>query len=647
MDVARLACPVWLESNTALRRCVALWGRVFPHLGKKTMNFNDFGLMEDVSRALTDLGFETPTPIQEKAIPTLLQGTNDFVGLAQTGTGKTCAYGVPLIHHMDKTRRQTQGVIVCPTRELCLQITNDLLTYTKYIPGLRVVAVYGGASMGLQIRQIERGVQIVVATPGRLLDLIRRGVLDLTQAGYVVLDEADEMLNMGFQEDIDAIFENLSEDVRVWLFSATMPSGVRAIAQNYLHDAVEVRMGERNVTAENISHHVYMVIDANKYEGLRRILDFTTEIFGLVFCRTRVDTQELAERLVRDGYPADSLHGDLSQAQRDSVMRKFRQKNIKILVATDVAARGLDVEGITHVVHFDLPDDPMAYTHRSGRTARAGKSGLSIALVNPRDRYRVKDIERRCGLRFEFKNIPDGPAICRRRLLSYADAILGMEGVTPESELKDVASALPKIMEMLDSLDKEELIRRVIVKEFHTFLESYRDARDINVQIPAPPKRDYRSTEPTVRKRGAPFVPPERGKNYMDRKQRPTRFPLNAPHRFFISVGRIDKLHEGAIVRLICDQADIPSRMIGDIEMKREFSFFDVDQRVADKVRRALKDAVLDGKPVKIREAFEDKGDDRLKRKKRLRETPWYEWRKPGFCPVFVFKTMRPCLFFP
>ncbi len=576
------------------------------------MSFNDFALMDEVSKALVDLGFETPTPIQEQAIPLLLENKQDFVGLAQTGTGKTCAYGLPMIHHINPSLRAVQGVVVCPTRELCLQITQDYKSFAKYLPALRIAPVYGGSSMFTQIRQIERGAQIVVATPGRLLDLIGRGVLDLSKAMQVVLDEADEMLNMGFKEDIDAIFENLPEGRRVWLFSATMPAGVRDIAKNYLKDAEEVRIGQRNEAAAKISHHLYVVHDKNKYEALRRILDYTVDAFGLIFCRTRIDTQELAERLVRDGYPADALHGDLSQNQRDTVMRKFRQKSIKILVATDVAARGLDVEGITHVVNFDLPDDPMVYTHRSGRTARAGKSGLSIALVQPRGRYRTNDIERRCRLRFDQKKIPDGPAICRRRLLAYADSLLTMDlDESTASSSEDMDAVFPKLVEMLEPLGKDELIRRVWMGRFEDFLKSYRRAEDINVQTPLA-RRDNRGREPMVRKRGVPFAA---GRRDFEAK-RPGRFPVTQPQRFFISVGRIDHLNEGAIVRLVCDQANIPSRMIGDIDMKREFSFFEVDRRVVDKVRRSLKGAILDGRPVQVREATDEKPAKPGKRKK-------------------------------
>ena len=348
------------------------------------MGFKDLGLKEELLHALQDLSFEEPTPIQAQTIPQLLPCDRDLVGLAQTGTGKTGAFGLPLLQSMDPKLRQPQGLVICPTRELCLQITNDMKQFARYIKGSSITAIYGGASIYHQINRLKDGSHIVVATPGRLLDMIRRRAIDLSMVTCAVLDEADEMLNMGFQEDIDAILLELPESVRIWLFSATMPRGVRSIAGKFLNDPVEITIGARNDGAANIEHSYCIMEERNRYEALKRILDSTPEIFGLVFCRTRIDTQEVAEALLRDGYQAEALHGDLSQAQRDTVMRKFRNRSVRLLIATDVAARGIDVDDITHVIHFMLPDDALSYTHRSGRTARAGKSGCSIALVNPK-----------------------------------------------------------------------------------------------------------------------------------------------------------------------------------------------------------------------------------------------------------------------
>jgi ATP-dependent RNA helicase DeaD len=458
---------------------------------------------------------------------------------------------------------------------LCLQITDDLKRYGRYLSGVRVAAVYGGASIAHQIRQLRDGSQIVVATPGRLIDLMQRRAVDLSGVATCVLDEADEMLNMGFQEDIDRILEKMPAGRKTWLFSATMPPGVAAIARKYLNDPQKISLGGRQHIAPNITHACYLMNERHRYQGLKRIIDYTPGIFGLVFCRTRKETQTVAEALVQEGYPADALHGDLSQAQRDHVMRKFRRQSIRLLVATDVAARGLDVEAISHIIHYNLPDDPDTYLHRSGRTARAGRSGVSIALSTPREVGRLRTMEHANGMRFDFRKFPDGRAICERQLDGFVDRIV-------ETPVDSTAFAdfLPAVCEALAGFDREELILRFMSADFNRLLEDYREAGDINAAV-----------------RPAPARPPANGHGRSIRPDAP------GAQRFFINVGRLDKINEGAIVRLVCDHSGIRSQQIGQIELKREFSFFEVARGAADKVRRSLKDVPFDGRRVQVKDA--------------------------------------------
>ncbi len=535
------------------------------------MNFKTLGLKKELIKAVENLGFQAPLPIQEKAIPALLSGELDFVGLAQTGTGKTGAFGLPLIQQIDPSLTYPQGVVVCPTRELCLQITDDLKQFAMYIKNINIVAVYGGASTSNQVRQIKSGCQIIVATPGRLLDLMERKAVKLSRVSYAILDEADEMLNMGFKEDIDRILDSMPVHIRVWLFSATMPKGVAAIARTYLTDPLEISLGEQNRTPENIEHTCYVIHEKNRYQGLKRIIDYTPDIFGLVFCRTRKETQTVAETLMQDGYQAEALHGDLSQAQRDYVMRKFRQGTVKILVATDVAARGLDVDDITHVIHYRLPDESEIYTHRSGRTARVGKSGTSIVLINVKEKGRVNMLEKKGNLKFQFGKIPNGRAICKRQLFNLVDKI-----VQTDVNQEGIADYLPAIYDSLEDLDKKELIKRFVSAEFSRFLEYYQDAGDINVKS----SRE----DSTVHK-------PEKKRAYFKGKK---------TQRFFISVGKLDKINKGAIVRLICDNSGIRSNLIGDIDLNREFSFFEVEKSASRNIRKSFAKARLNGRPVQV-----------------------------------------------
>lgn len=549
------------------------------------MDFKELGLNADLVRAVTALGFSAPMPIQEKAIPVLLDSRRDMVGLAQTGTGKTAAFGLPLLQGIDPSVSAPQAVILCPTRELCLQITADMGQFSTHLKGVHTVAVYGGASIVDQMRQIRRGAQIIAATPGRLIDLLRRKAVTMAQVSVAVLDEADEMLNMGFQEEIDQILDTLPRNRRIWLFSATMPSGVATIADRYLADPVKITVGGKHRSPKNIAHTCYTIREKDRYEALKRVLDFSPGIFGLVFCRTRKETQDVAAGLMQDGYDAEALHGDLSQAQRDYVMEKFRRTAVRILVATDVAARGIDVDDITHVIHYKLPDETELYTHRSGRTARAGKCGSSVALINVKEKYRIQAIEKRCRIRFDFGKLPGGPEICQKQLLSQIEKI-----VTARVDPADMADYLPAAYEALAGIDRDALIQRLVASEFKRFFERYRDAADINVTPRKPAGTGARTAKPK---------PPAKN-----------RLQGRKTQRFFINIGRLDKINEGAIVRLICDRSGIRSNMIGQIDLKREFSFFEVEQRAAGRVHQSVKNARLDGRTVKIRPVVDKDRDD-------------------------------------
>jgi len=544
------------------------------------MKFTELGLSPETLQSIEALGFETATPIQEQAIPTLLEGQRDFVGLASTGTGKTAAFGLPLLERIDPDMALPQGVILCPTRELCLQIADDLKKFSRHRAALRVVAVYGGSPITTQIRDLKRGAQIVVATPGRLMDLIERRAIKVDQISMVVLDEADEMLNMGFKEELDKILGKMPKERVTWLFSATIARGVAQIAQNYQTDPVEVSVGGRNESAANIEHMCFMVHEKDRYPAVKRILDFLPEIYGLIFCRTRAETQSVAEKLIHDGYTADALHGDLSQAQRDAVMRKFRHKHITILVATDVAARGIDVDDITHVIHYKLSDEIAAYTHRSGRTARAGKSGVSIALINMHERRRITELERRNKIKIPLEKVPDAKAICENQLIALLERVVTCK--VNEDEVKDY---LPPAYEALCHLDKKEIIKRFVSVEFNHFLEYYRNAPDINVK-PRPPRERNQ-------------LPPQR----TDNQKRRGKMQAYDTTRFAINVGRVHKINAGAVVRLVCENCGIPSNQIGAIDLGRDQSVFEVSKEAAQAVRDGMDNVSLDGRKVSIRSA--------------------------------------------
>lgn len=525
-------------------------------------SFQELGLKEALLKAVEGLGFKDPMPIQEQAIPPLLvPDPPDCVALAATGTGKTCAYGLPLLTHTDESSEAVQSLILAPTRELCLQIGEELVRFSKYLPGMKVVACYGGAPIGQQIFKLERGAQVVVATPGRLCDLIRREAISLETIKTCILDEADEMLNLGFREELDFILNTVPETAAMWLFSATMPPEVEAIAREKITDPLQITVGTRNEAQGNIVHHAYAVGEQNRYNALRRVIDFVPEMYGLVFCRTRVDTQKLSEALMHDGVYAEALHGDLSQAQRDSVMRKFRQKAVRILVATDVAARGLDVEDISHVIHYHLPDEAAVYTHRSGRTARAGKSGVSIALITPRDRAKQRIIERICGIRFEARAIPSADDVRQKHVFWLAEQVRSVTDINPA-----ISALLPAVAPMMAGLSSEEVLARVLHLRLATLMEAYEDAKDLN-----PAERVSRA---------------KRDEEFGERQ------------RIMVHVGRLDHLREGAIVRLACELSGIKASDIGAIDIKREYAFFDVRAALGRRVLSALQGADFDGKPL-------------------------------------------------
>ena len=548
--------------------------------------FSTLGIRHDIVNAITELGFENPTPIQEQSIPVLLSGSNDFVGLAQTGTGKTAAFGLPLLELLDFEEKYPQALILCPTRELCLQITSDINNYAKNMKNVHVVAVYGGANISDQLRQIKRGVQIVVATPGRMLDIINRKAIDFSQVQFVVLDEADEMLNMGFQEDIDSILSTTPEDKKTWLFSATMPTEVRRIAKKYMTDPFELTMGTKNTGNVNIEHEYYIVKARDKYAAFKRIVDFNPEIFGIVFCRTKIETQEIAESLMKDGYNADALHGDLSQQQRDKVMKRYRERSLQLLIATDVAARGIDVNDVTHVINYSLPDEIENYTHRSGRTGRAGKTGISIAIINSKELGKIRHIERTIGKQFTKAEIPTGFDVCEKQLFAMIHKVHNVE-VNEEQ----IEQYIPRIMDEFKDMDKEAIIKRFASLEFNRFLEYYSKAPDLNVSS------DDRGYERTERGDRA-----ERG----DRSFKSSTSPGYT--RLFMNLGSVDDFTRGDMLGFICNNTRISGKSVGKIDLKGVFTFFEVEESAVNQVIEGFKSVDFQGRDVRIELAGDREG---------------------------------------
>lgn len=537
-------------------------------------SFADLGVNKDILKGVSSLGFEEPTPVQQQVIPLVLQEKADMVSLAQTGTGKTAAFGLPLIQLTDINNRQPQSLILCPTRELCVQVSRDLQTFASHINKLSILAIYGGASIENQIKALRRGVQIIVATPGRLNDLIRRNQVNISKINHVVFDEADEMLQMGFKDEIDAILAKTPADKNTLLFSATMSREVKRIASKYMANPIELAVGKLNAGAENINHEYYLVNPKDRYPALKRIVDHNPDIYSIIFCRTRLETNDVANKLMADGYNADSLHGDLSQAQRDQVMQKFRNRNIQILVATDVAARGLDVNDLTHVINYNLPDENAAYTHRSGRTGRAGRSGISIAIITGRERFRLKAIENKINKKFKQCQIPSGKDICQKQLLNLADIVLGME-----VDHGQIDPLFNDIAEKLKDLDRDEIIKKFISFESNRFFKYYKNAPDLNVKKKG--KKEKRGKEdkwsPTGKKSKGPEF---------------TRFYLNAGKRQGI-------LPESLMARI--NQVPGTSRIkIGKIEIKRNATMLEGDSRFIDEILGAFGHAEINGKTITI-----------------------------------------------
>ncbi len=539
--------------------------------------FEELGVREDLLRAITEMGFESPMPVQEKVIPHLLNKDNDVVALAQTGTGKTAAFGLPVLQRIDISLKQPQALILSPTRELCLQIGSDLADFSKYIPNLKVLPVYGGSSIESQIRALKQGVQIIVATPGRLIDLIDRKTVSLENVHTVILDEADEMLNMGFLDSINAILSHVPENRKMLLFSATMPVDIAKIAKKYMHNPEEFVIGTKNEGAQNVKHVYFMVQARDKYLALKRIADNNPDIYGIIFCRTRRETQEIADKLIEDGYSADSLHGELSQAQRDTVMKKFRDRNLQLLVATDVAARGLDVNNLTHVINYGLPDDIATYTHRSGRTGRAGKTGVSVAIIHSREKGKLKDIEKKIGKQFEHKDVPTPEHIIEKQLYSLADRIEKVK--VDETE---IAKYLPAIQRKLEWLSEEDLLKRVISLEFNRLLEYYKGAPVLDVVSEKGSKRGDRADKS--------------GDRSMVEKDR--RTGDKGYDRVFINTGKSDGFFASNLIELLNQNVQGPRIDIGRIDLLPGYSLFDVRHSDSQRVITALKNADFYGKRV-------------------------------------------------
>ncbi|MBQ1836853.1 MAG: DEAD/DEAH box helicase [Paludibacteraceae bacterium] len=563
------------------------------------MKFKELGLREEIITAVDELGFEEAMPIQEKSIPFIKNESKDLVALAQTGTGKTAAFGLPILDSIDENLRATQALVIAPTRELCVQISNDLKNFSKHIKGMKIVPVYGGENIITQLRQLDVTPQIVVATPGRLIDLMKRKKVDLSGIRYLVLDEADEMLNMGFKEDIETILESTPESRRTFLFSATMPKDVEEMSRNYMGEREQITIGTKNSGNENVEHVYYMVQAKDRYLALKRIVDMNPDIYAIIFCRTRQETQEVAEKLMKDGYNADALHGDLSQAQRDAVMQKFRIKHLQILVATDVAARGLDVSDLTHVINYNLPDDIESYTHRSGRTGRAKKKGVSIAIIHTKEKHRIKSIERIIKREFIRKDVPNGMDICKKQLFHLINR---MENVEVNSEQID--PLLPEIFSKLEYLDKEEIIKKFVSLEFNRFLEYYKDARDLNVK--ETPKEGGNGNGGKKKKSG-----------------RKTRLKMN--------LGERDRITPKRLLGIINDTVGDKTISINDIEITQRYTFFDVFDDQKGKIMNAFADTDLEiseAKGSRSKGGNGNGGGERRSKKNRKDNDEPSSWRK-------------------
>ena len=565
-------------------------------------NFSDIKLNENITKSLNELGFISPTPIQSKTIPLLLDTKQDLIGAAQTGTGKTAAFGIPSIHLTDISDKSVQTLILCPTRELCIQITKDLKKYSKYVNGIQIVPVYGGTSMETQIRALKKGSQIVVGTPGRTKDMIKRKKLSIVSIDRVVLDEADEMLSMGFKEDLDFILSRATDGVQKLLFSATMPKKVTSVIKDYMKSPVTIAVDPVNTAAVNVSHRYHVVQAKDRYETVKRIADINPDIYGIVFCRTRRETKVVSNRLMVDGYNADAIHGDLSQSQRDEVMNRFRKSQLQLLVATDVAARGLDVNNLSHIINYNLPDDPEVYTHRSGRTGRAGKKGMSIAIVHSRELGKLKDIEKISGVKFSKELVPTGEDICKKQLYALIDKIKNIE-----VDNEKIEPFLFSINKKLDGLDRDQLIKHFVYAEFNRFISYYKNSRDVNVFSA---KKSSRSK---IGKKG-------RGRQN-DSKNNFTRLHIN--------LGSKHRLNPLKLISLINENLNSDIHEIGKIEILKTFSFFEIDSIVAQELIAILNETKFNNVKVKVdiskRKSvpLSFRSEKRKRRKNNLRKKKW------------------------
>ncbi len=552
--------------------------------------FEELGLQEKLLKAVEELGFTQPTPIQEKAIPVLLSGTKDLIGLAQTGTGKTAAFGLPLLQLIDAKEKYPQALIVCPTRELCLQIEKEMELFKKHLSGVHIVAVYGGSSISMQIRDIRRGVQIVVATPGRLIDLIERKAINLEKIKYVVLDEADEMLNMGFQEDIEFILQNTPQRDSTWLFSATMPQEIRKVSKKYMQSPAEITVGKMNTANKNIDHQYYVAPAQQRYETLKRLIDFNPGMYGIIFTRTKADAQEIAEKLTREGYDIDALHGDLTQAQRNKVMDEFRDKTLQLLIATDVAARGIDVQGITHVINYELPDDVEVYTHRSGRTGRAGKTGVCMSIVHSRETGRIRQIERIVQVPFHKVEIPSGKDVCRKQFFYFMDKLL-----QTDISHGDYETYLPMLQEKFADVSKDEVLKRVAALEFDRFLRYYENAEDLNARD----RRDDRGgRQASFEGRGD-----RSGDRRRDTKGREFGGGNGNSTRLFVNLGTKDGFYKASFLQFILDMSDLNKDVLGRVDMKEMNSWIEIDKGAANKMIQSIDGKKYKGRRLRMNEA--------------------------------------------
>ena len=591
--------------------------------------FEELGVSEVIRRAIEELGFEHPMPVQEEVIPYLLGEGNDVIALAQTGTGKTAAYGIPVLQKTDATSRDTQALILSPTRELCLQIADDLNSFAKYIPGMHIIPVYGGASIVTQMNELRHGAQIIVATPGRLIDLMERGKVDLGKLRNIVLDEADEMLNMGFSESINAIFDHVPDDRNTLLFSATMSKEIEAIAKNYLHDYKEIVVGSRNEGAENVNHIYYLVNAKDKYLALKRIVDFYPRIYAIIFCRTKLETQEVADKLIRDGYNAESLHGDLSQQQRDLTMQKFRNHLTQLLVATDVAARGLDVDDLTHVINYGLPDDIENYTHRSGRTGRAGKKGTSISIIHTREKYKVRNIEKTIGKEFVDGTLPTPEEICKKQLYKVMDDIMKTD---VDEDL--IAPYMTDINRQFEYVDKEDIIKKMVSITFGRFLDYYKNAPEIVKPSTSRKGKDgeAKGKDGNGRRKG----------NGGERSPRGPRKAESGYRRLFINLGKADGFYPGEIMQFVNHHIHGPKQEIGHIDLLSRFSYIEVPEQDADKVMDALNGTRYKGREVRCNDADDTKKETRKdSRKGRRRDDGHAAGRDGGHAGKRVTRATR------